>query len=652
MTDDSFGTVSGPFIHIEDPHPAVEQLLGPLFSKVLIFAGPGPHISSLRNYQCFRDKMARLPADALRTIGLPAVPPPTDIDMMALRQVLTEPIYGPFGMQDGWKLNTLGLKALIASPLTSHRALANMIHPRAPGFVLVAMSKRPSTHSDLLDILVDAVLRGNHDQDVVFNLARHPNASANALTTARGLLASATPSSRLPRDAITNFERSLAWNKNTSKRDLAMLSRNRDLSVREAVGLNLNTDVADLVTLSSDTDDNVRRAVAANPNLPRETMIAMSMGDSGNANVRAAVARNTSVDKEFASLLVSLCNDDDMQVLRNLACNPNVSVDDCFDLQQPLHQAILADYSEAPHTLRTLAGMEDDDLLLSVATNKFTPADVLSSLAGSTNLEVRYSVAGNANTSPEVLEQLSSDTDEDVRLPVAINKHAPVTVLETLASDDAYDVREFAADNINTPPHVLELLSKDEDVRVRSSVAMNKSTPAHILEAMLEVNEDNEEFMISFLRNPNLSVDILSNAVMRELDRADEGERNPLQNFMALRDTFSRLLKLPVGTLVALSQSAEVFVRRKMATNPLLPTARLILMSRDSDNVAVKNLAHNPTIEMAVDKLSCLLTRSGVGRNKRPIAEISTYPLASNPTVQMAVDELSCLLVRSGVARN
>mmetsp|Transcript_30627 Transcript_30627/g.67887 ORF Transcript_30627/g.67887 Transcript_30627/m.67887 type:complete len:650 (+) Transcript_30627:236-2185(+) len=649
MTDDSFGTVSGPFIHIEDPHPAVEQLLGPLFSKVLIFAGPGPHISSLRNYQCFRDKMARLPADALRTIGLPAVPPPTDIDMMALRQVLTEPIYGPFGMQDGWKLNTLGLKALIASPLTSHRALANMIHPRAPGFVLVAMSKRPSTHSDLLDILVDAVLRGNHDQDVVFNLARHPNASANALTTARGLLASATPSSRLPRDAITNFERSLAWNKNTSKRDLAMLSRNRDLSVREAVGLNLNTDVADLVTLSSDTDDNVRRAVAANPNLPRETMIAMSMGDSGNANVRAAVARNTSVDKEFASLLVSLCNDDDMQVLRNLACNPNVSVDDCFDLQQPLHQAILADYSEAPHTLRTLAGMEDDDLLLSVATNKFTPADVLSSLAGSAKTIVRIIVAENTTTPPSLLEQLSSDTNEDVRQRVAENEHAPAAVLETLANDDS--CRELAAYNTNTPPHVLDILSKDEDEEVRSAVAMNKSTPAHILEAMLEADEENQVIVSNLLRNPNLSLDCLSNAIVKELRREDEDDRSVLQDVIAF-DVVNWLSELPVSTLVALSHSSSIYVRRTMATNSLLPAARLILMSRDSDNVAVKNLAHNPTIEMAVDKLSCLLTRSGVGRNKRPIAEISTYPLASNPTVQMAVDELSCLLVRSGVARN
>jgi len=622
MTDDSFGTVSCPFIHIEDPHPAVEQLLGPLFSKVLVFAGPGAHISSLRNYQCFRDKMARLSADALRTIGLPAVPPPTDIDMMALREILTEPIYGPFGMQDGWKLNTLGLKALIASPLTSHRALANMIHPRAPGFVLEAISKRPSTHSDLLDNLVDAVLRGNHDHRAVFSLVRHPNASANALT---GLLANALPSFSLTRGAITNFERSLAWNKNTSKRDLAMLSRNRDLSVREAVGLNLNTDVADLVTLSSDTDDNVRRAVAANPNLPRETMIAMSMGDSGNANVRAAVASNTSIDEEFASLLVSLCNDDDMQVLRNLACNPNVSVDDCFDLQQPLHQAILADYSEAPHTLRTLAGMEDDDLLLSVATNKFTPADVLSSLAGSTNGTVRMNVARNFATPPSVLEQLLSDTQAGVRHSAAVNEHTPAAalVLETLASDDA--CKEFAAFNINTPPHVLDLLSKDEEEDVRLGVATNKSTPAHVLEAMLEANEDHEVIMTLLLCNPNLSLNCLANAIVYELGREDESERMALYDFLMMsRDGQSRLCKLPVNTLVAMSQSSNVDVRREMAKNPLLPTTRLVTMSRDSSDAVVNNLTSNPTVQMAVDTLSCHLAWSGVARNKRPIAEISS----------------------------
>jgi len=189
--------------------------------------------------------------------------------------------------------------------------------------------------------------------------------------------------------------------------------------VREAVGLNLNTDVADLVTLSSDADVDVRRAVASNPNLPRETMIAMSMDDS--VSVRCGVARNTSIDKEFVARLVSLCNNRkgyaDLRVLQFLAENPNVSVDDSFDLEQPSHQAILAEYSEAPLTLRTLAGMENEDfrLLLSVAENSSTPADVLTSLAGSTNAEVRGTVAANTATPPEVLEQLSSDTNEDVR---------------------------------------------------------------------------------------------------------------------------------------------------------------------------------------------------------------------------------------------
>jgi len=612
---DTFSTVSGPFIHIEDPHPAVEQLLGPLFPEVLVFAGPGAHISSLRNYQCFRDKMARLPADALRPIGLPVVPPPTDDDMTALRQVLTEPFYGPFGTQDGWKLSTLGLKALSASPLTSHRALANMIHPRAPGFVLEAISKRPSTPSDLLDNLVDVVLKGNNDPAIVFNLASHPNASANALTTARGLLANATPSSSLTHGAITRFERALARNKNTSTTDLTMLSCHDNPLVREAVGSNLNTDVADLVALSSGTDFNVRRAAAKNSNLPRETMLAMSVDD--NVHVRYAVARTSSIDKELVALLVSQCNnredDADLDVLHALACNPNVSVDDCFDLEQPSHRAILAEYSEAPHTLRTLAEMEEDRLLLSVALNTSAPADILSSLAGSAKAHVRMKVAENAATPPSVLEQLSSDTDEEVRHCVAGNKYAPAAVLETLASDDT--CKGLAAFNINTPPHVLDLLSKDEDEGVRLGVAVNKSTPAHILEATLAANEENQVIMSNLLRNPNLSLDCLSNAIVKELGRADEGDRMALRKFVMSRNGPSRLCKLPVSTLVAMSQSSNVHVRRIMATNPLLPTACLVTMSRDSDNDVVDHLASNPTVQMAVDELSCLLVRSGVARN-------------------------------------
>ena len=619
MTD-TFSTVSGPFIEIENPHPAVEQLLGPLFSKVLVFAGPGAHISSLRNYQRFRDKMARLPADTLRTIGLPAVPPPTDIDMMALRQFLTEPFYGPLGMQDGWKLSPLGLKTLIASPLTSHQALENMIHPRAPGFVLEAISLRSSTPSDLLDSLVDVVLRGNHNPVVVFNLASHPNASVNALATARGLLANATPSSSLTRGAISVFEQAIARNKNTGKRDLSMLSRHDQPSVRKAVGVNLNTDVADLVTLSSDTNVHLRRAVAANPNLPKETLVAMSMDDS--AIVRCGVARNLSIDEGTKTCLLQ-CHRRaiDKKLLMKLASNPNVSVEECFDLENPIHREILAEYSKAPHTLRALAGREDDQLLLFVAENISAPADVLGSLAGSTNAGVRENVACNDTTPSNILEQLSSDSNAKVRQRVVCNEHTPVTVLETLSSDDF--CKEGAAYNVNTPHHILDILSRDEDEDVRWSVAMNISTPAHILEAMVEANEDNMWIMACLLRNRNLSLDCLSNAIVRELDRADEGERRLLQSFLAWRDTVSRQCELPVSTLVALSQSSNVSVRRMMAKDPLLPTSCLAMMSRDSNDAVVNNLASNPTVQIAADKLSCHLARGGLGRNKRPIAEIS-----------------------------
>jgi len=617
--------VPGPFIEVEDPHPAVEQLLGPLFSKVLLFAGPGAHVSSLRNYQCFRDKMDRLPADVLRPIGLPATPPPTDDDIATLQQILTEPIYGPYGMQHGWQLSQLGLKALIASPLTSHRALQNIIHPRAPGYALEGIALMPSTPSDLLDSLVDAALRGNHDPAVVFYLARHPNASATALATVRSLLAVNPQSSGLTPDTVLGFERAIARNKNTCKRDLFLLSRHGCPTVRTEVGSNHKTDAVDLAILSADTDEFVRSEVAENPNLPRENMAKLLSQDGGvSLRIRGVVASNPSIDKELVARLVSLCNDlveddGDMDALHNLAANPNVSVDECFGLEHPFHRAILAEYSEVPRTLRTLSGMEDYDwpqewlesVHVLVAKNNSAPADVLTSLAGSTNAEVRRGVAGNAATPSEVLEQLSSDTCDYVRQRVAENKHAPVTVLESLASDDA--CRRTAAENISSPPCVLEYLSTDEDQEVRVSVAYNRSTPVHVLEAMLDANEDNARILICLLRNPSLSSDILSKAILRELRRPDEDERRILINFFEM--TRGGVCELPVATLVALSKSSHVFVRMQMAKHPLLPAARLGRMSRDSDEQVVGNLARNPTVQMAVDRISCHLESSGVGRN-------------------------------------
>mmetsp|Transcript_38658 Transcript_38658/g.78994 ORF Transcript_38658/g.78994 Transcript_38658/m.78994 type:complete len:131 (+) Transcript_38658:351-743(+) len=130
---------------------------------------------------------------------------------------------------------------------------------------------------------------------------------------------------------------------------------------------------------------------------------------------------------------------------------------------------------------------------------------------------------------------------------------------------------------------------------------------------MLDANEDNARILICLLRNPSLSSDILSKAILRELRRPDEDERRILINFFEM--TRGGVCELPVATLVALSKSSHVFVRMQMAKHPLLPAARLVRMSRDSDEQVVGNLARNPTVQMAVDRISCHLESSGVGRN-------------------------------------
>jgi hypothetical protein len=137
---------------------------------------------------------------------------------------------------------------------------------------------------------------------------------------------------------------------------------------------------------------------------------------------------------------------------------------------------------------------------------------------------------------------------------------------------------------------------------VKAGVALNKSTPADVLEAMLEANEDDERIIICLLSNPNLPERCVLHETAKLLRQMEERDTSAfLIPWIKLRF----LSKLPTPTLVALSQSSNVSVRREMAKNPLLPADCLVMLSRDSHTSVVDSLASNPTVQMAVDRLSC-----------------------------------------------
>lgn len=142
------------------------------------------------------------------------------------------------------------------------------------------------------------------------------------------------------------------------------------------------------------------------------------------------IAASASSPAELEAVLDNAISSHDLDVLSNLAKNPNTS----------------------PNELIRIFDSCKDQL------SDFNPLEYT----------VYYSLAQNPNTPPDKLEVLAKCQQSTVRLAVGMNPSTPITILHKLAKDNDAQVRTWLTTNDKIPKELLLELTEDPDRIVRS----------------------------------------------------------------------------------------------------------------------------------------------------------------------------------------
>ena len=541
---------------------------GELYAKFLGYAGL-EDIGHLRDDRRWREAMDELSADEKKVLKLPSVPRPSDLDLRLLRTFLTEPNISPqMGRRSGWAFNTLGCKVLAASPLTSNKTLDQFIHKGSDHEIIRDILNRQSVPAETLK----KVLRTSGTMPLVAHISCNQNLTAEI--SASLLYRSMTSTNTR---AITNIAR----HKNTGELELSFLSIHDKAEVRRAVAGNEAAGRFDLLhSLSMDDNAIVRRTVATNESTTLDDLIILSTDH--DSLVREGVAMNENVGVD---LLSALSTDPAEMVRCAVAGNAKVAVDAMFNAADKQHRSVLAQYSKNPVTLAELVGMDDGILDAKVALNPCTL--------------------------PTALERLSDSDDLEVLQYVASNSKTPESVVQKLVDSDG--CRAFVASNPSTPVHTLEILAKDEHWTVRENVARNESTTPAILESMLSANEEEDDVLGALYENRKCSLEMIIEKIRMDLNSA-RNVTDPLVE--ALWWERREAEKLPTDVVVAMSKVENDFCRYNTLSLPQLPVCDIVRFYRDPNCEAAEandTLMRNPVLQVAADKLSHLLSSSGVG---------------------------------------
>ena len=99
-----------------------------------------------------------------------------------------------------------------------------------------------------------------------------------------------------------------------------------------------------------------------------------------------------------------------------------------------------------------------------MASDQYTPADILEKLSKHYDSMIRRFVAQNPQSPMEILEKLSKDTDEFVRIGVAKNPSAGTQLLKKLLQDKSPRVRLGIYDNPNATQDMIDTIEKDKEI--------------------------------------------------------------------------------------------------------------------------------------------------------------------------------------------
>ena len=417
---------------------------GELYSKLLGYGGQEA-ILHFRGDPTWRKAMDELPADELKSLKLPVVGQPNDAELYILRRLLTKPLEASSSLPKtklGWTLSDLGCRTLASSPLASNKMLQNLVRTGrgiADTFRIIARRR------NLSPMVMEEIIAAEWYPFNFYPIASNPASSGEVLSA----LLVRLPESGLGSD-IHLILLTIGEHENTKDLDLRCLSRHKSYFARKAVAMNPKAVTLGLIQdLSTDTSESVRAGCATNRSAPQSILTKLSTDKE--VEVRRAVARNPSSGKELLAMMAS--SELEESVLRCLAKNKSISVDDVFSISNVKHRKILAQYGTRPNVLVELVGMDNGEHDAAVAGNERTPADVLECLAMSDNEDVRRRVASNKNIPSPTIDLLMQENG--LRQNIAGNPATPLNILEALATSEDSDVRVAVMKNSASPESLL-----------------------------------------------------------------------------------------------------------------------------------------------------------------------------------------------------
>ncbi|MCC2321358.1 variant leucine-rich repeat-containing protein [Cellulomonas xiejunii] len=202
---------------------------------------------------------------------------------------------------------------------------------------------------------------------------------------------------------------------------------------------------------------------------------------SGTDKFRRAIARDNRTPRE---VLTRLAEHEDPETLEGVAGHPYADADVLARLARSRDTAVLAQIAKRWISLTWADPRDDRDtaLMMALAENPRTPADVLTQFARSSYDHGDREIALAAVRNPAFPEQALLDLAE--------GQFTDPQILRMAAEKRSATVRAAIAANAGTPPDVLAALASDPYPGIRNSLLKNPNTPAEALIGLIDGSDD------------------------------------------------------------------------------------------------------------------------------------------------------------------
>lgn len=366
-----------------------------------------------------------------------------------------------------------------------------------------------------------------------------------------------------------------------------------------------------LENLAEDQDEEVRRAVASNPNTPWQVLMQLAW-EFPQAFLSNPVAplqivahpEQITLDGQFWDHLLQEAI---VPVVwwNWLRSHPASEVSQMVRLH--------VQYAgEAPHPFGIIGQEEANDLLTLVELLMLALSHGVSLPALTSDPPASQVLHTGEQIVEEHLHWLIRVADPQVGQVVAGNELTPEDVLLILARDKDAGVQEALAGNRQTPAQVLRRLVY-ESGNVRNALASNERAPKETIQMLAQDKE--WSVRIRLAENPQTPVDVVRTLAQDE-------------NWV-MREKVASHPQMPVEMLQTLAQDQQERVREKVAAHPQAPLKMLRTLARDSYARVRAAIAGHPQVPEEVLRV--------LARDKKwnVRAEVASHPQVPLEVLQM-----------------